>query len=497
MPAVVASDADVSAAFPRRPRAGVVMGLRAGQIALTTAAVVLTTLAAFTPLVPPVAAGTVFGIAAGLLVLAGATVEDRPAYRWLATRTAHARRARRGDTAIARPLAVTPLTRARVDLAARIGREPGVLPGRLAAVEVIESDGIAYVWDRHQATVTAVIEVTSPEFLLRDPADRNARVAGWGRVLAAATRTGAIRQVQVLERSIPDDGTELAAWTDARLTDDPAFANVTTAYRELIGGLRGGADIHHTYLALTVDVSRIKATRGERAAAMVAAWRQEYAVIARLLPTAGLDGVRLLATGDLARVIRTGFDPGAALTTPAAAVISMADAGPTGGVEAWDHLRTDGAVHAMLWVAEWPRAHVAADVLWPLVFPDGVQRSLSLLYRPFTRPQSEQAIRAKHSEIVQSSWLKNKLGRIETLADGKELDDVLARERELLAGHGEVGLLGLVTITATTLDELDASIATVQAAATQSSVDLRRVYGQQLQAFAAAALPLGVLAVAQ
>ena len=194
--------------------------------------------------------------------------------------------------------------------------------------------------------------------------------------------------------------------------------------------------------------------------------------------------------------MRTGYDPHAALNLPRQQHVDPQVAGPTAGREEWDYLRTDGAFHAVLWVAEWPRAHVAADVLWPVIFPSGVNRTLSMFYKPFTRAQSESAIRAKHSEIVQSSWLKDKLGRVETLADSKELDDVLTREAELLAGHAEIGLLGMITVTATSLDALEADITAIHAAATQASLDLRRVYGQQLQAFTAAALPLGIEVIA-
>ena len=148
----------------------------------------------------------------------------------------------------------------------------------------------------------------------------------------------------------------------------------------------------------------------------------------------------------------------------------------------------------MLWVAEWPNApRAAADVLWPIVFPSGVQRTLSLFYRPYTRAQSESAIRAKHSEIIQSFWLKDKLGRVETLADSKELDDVMAARGELLAGHGEVGLLGMVTVTAPTLDDLEAADHH-RPRRRDAGVDWTCAgsYGQQLQAFTAAALPLGI-----
>jgi hypothetical protein len=274
---------------------------------------------------------------------------------------------------------------------------------------------------------------------------------------------------------------------------------VADTYRELTGHLRGGADRHEILLAVTIDRStagpRIKAAGG-RVTGLVEVWKQEFALIERQLPSAGLVITDRLSPRRIGEVVRTAFDPGAALTIPRGPGVDPTVAGPCAGREEWAHLRADGSYHAVLWVAEWPTGRAAADFLWPVIFPGGVQRTLSLFYRPFTRAQSESAIRAKHSEIIQSSWLKDKLGRVETLADSKELTDVMARESELLEGHGEVGMLGMVTVSAPTLDQLEAAVTTVHASATQASVDLRRVTGQQLQAFTAAALPLGILVVA-
>ncbi|MDP2288620.1 MAG: hypothetical protein Q8M73_08675 [Actinomycetota bacterium] len=494
MPTAAIEDRDVTVAFPRRPRPGIVMGLRGGQVALLAVAVMMLVLALFTGTFPGPMRGLALGGVIALVILATSTVEGRPGYAWLATRTSHALRMRRGNTTFAKPLHV-----------GSIGQHPtvdkgvGLLPGRTACVQVHELDAVGYLFHPHQGTITAVAEVTSPEFLLRDPVDRNSRVAGWGRVLAAATRTGAIRQIQLLERSIPDDGSELSAYTDAHLTTEPTQLTLADAYRDLVGDLRGGADRHQTFLAITVDraaaSSRIKAAGGQMAG-LIEAWRQEYALLARLLPSAGLSIVDELSPRRLGEVVRIAYDPASTFTIQPGQGVDPAVCGPTAGREEWDYLRTDGAFHAVLWVAEWPRAHVAADVLWPVIFPSGVNRTLSLFYKPFTRAQSESAIRAKHSEIVQSSWLKDKLGRIETLADSKELDDVLTRESELLAGHAEVGLVGMITVTASTLDALEADVTSIHAAATQASLDLRRVYGQQLQAFTAAALPLGIEVIA-
>jgi hypothetical protein len=208
-------DADVTAAFPRRPRPGIVMGLRGGQVVLLSAAGLLMVLALFTQAFPGVSRGAVLGTVVALVLLATATVQDKPAYQWLTARTSHTLRAGRGNTVMGRPIRVGTLPAPNID------REIGLLPGRAASIQVHELDGVGYLFHPHEGTLTGVVEVTSPEFLLRDPVDRNARVAGWGRVLAASTRTGAIRQVQLLERSIPDDGTALAEYTNAHLTTDP------------------------------------------------------------------------------------------------------------------------------------------------------------------------------------------------------------------------------------------------------------------------------------
>ena len=490
---VTTDSADITGAFPRRPRSGIVMGLRAGQIALVAVAGVLTLIVLFTSAFPAALRGMVLGIAGVLVLLAVAVVDDRPAYRWVVARTSQALRRVRGNTVVSRPIHLGAAPVPAVD------RAVGLLPGRAASIQLYEHDGVGYLYHPHQGTLTGVIEVTSPEFLLRDPADRNARVAGWGRVLAAATRTGTIRQVHLLERSIPDDGSSLTTYTDTHLTTDPDYATLADTYRALTGHLRGGADRHQSFLAVTIDRAsaspQIKAAGG-KITGLVTVWQQEFTLLAKMLPTAGLDIVQALSARAIAEVIRTGFDPSAALRIPPDTGIDPGVAGPVGGREEWSYLRTDGAFHAVLWVAEWPNGQAAADFLWPVIFPSGIQRTLSLFYRPFTRAQSEAAIRAKHSEIIQSSFLKDKLGRVETLTDSKELTDVMARETELLHGHGEVSLLGMVTVSARSLDELEAAITTVHAAATQASMDLRRVAGQQLQAFTAAALPLGIQVVA-
>jgi hypothetical protein len=104
MPPAVVTDTDVTAAFPRRPRPGIVMGLRGGQVALLATAGLVLLVITFTGAIPGPLRGLALGASGVLVLLAIATVQDRPAYLWLTARASHAARARRGNTVMSRPV---------------------------------------------------------------------------------------------------------------------------------------------------------------------------------------------------------------------------------------------------------------------------------------------------------------------------------------------------------------------------------------------------------
>ena len=72
-----------------------------------------------------------------------------------------------------------------------------------------------------------------------------------------------------------------------------------------------------------------------------------------------------------------------------------------------------------------------------------------------------------------------------------EYDEVVAREKELAAGHAVLDFTGLLTVSGNTSELLDAACAAMEIAASQAGCDVRRLVAQQAQAFIAAALPLG------
>jgi hypothetical protein len=174
-------------------------------------------------------------------------------------------------------------------------------------------------------------------------------------------------------------------------------------------------------------------------------------------------------------------DPGANLT----------HAGPVAVSEHWDCLRHDSGWSSVLWLSEWPRIDVSADFLHPVVFSAGVRRSLSLIVRPLSTDVALRQIRKEKTDAVADMAHKQKIGQVADLSDAQEYEDLLSRERSVVAGHTDVEFAGLLTVTAGTREDLESARNQISRAAAQAACEVRPLYGRQAQGFVCAALPLG------
>lgn len=369
------------------------------------------------------------------------------------------------------------------------------LPGDLAALREWHDPetGAAMIHDPHAQTLTVMLRVQHPAFVLLDPAEQQRRVTGWGRVLAAACRSGRIARIQVMERTLPDSGSGLAEWWRQHGTDDGSWA--ATTYRELIERAGPAGERHATTISLALDMraaTRQIRSAGGGMAGTAAVLRQEMQSLQTALRSAELAFAGWLTPGDVALILRTAYDPaaGPALERHGALGRDLATAGPVAVNEAWDRLRSDSAFHAVLWISEWPRAQTFPGFLAPLVLTGGVLRSLSLHYLPVRADQAARDLRKKKTEMIADAAQRRKIGQVEDTQASAEFQDVLQQESELTAGHGILRVVGLVSVSAPTPGELDAAVAQIEQAAIQSSCETRKLVGQQAQAFTAAALPL-------
>ncbi|MGZ6583142.1 MAG: SCO6880 family protein [Solirubrobacteraceae bacterium] len=372
------------------------------------------------------------------------------------------------------------------------------LPGDAARLrQYVDPDtGAVMVYDPHAQTLTAVVALEHPAFVLLDPAEQERRVVAWGRVLATACRSGRIATLQVMERTLPDSGKGLAQWWDAHGTHDDSWTAQT--YADLIDRAGPAGERHASTISIALDMKiagrTIRAAGGGiRGAAAVL--RQEMTTMTAALRSADLSPGTWLSPGELAIILRSAYDPAVsgALERHGELGRDLATAGPVAVTESWGSLRSDSAHHAVLWISEWPRSLVFPGFLAPLLLSSGIRRTFTLLYTPMRTDRAARDIRKKKTEYISDAAQRQRIGQIEDAQQSAEYADVLQQEADLTAGHGVLRSTGLVTISAPARDELERAIAAVEQAAIQASCETRRLWAQQSQAFVAAALPVARL----
>ncbi|AXG82933.1 hypothetical protein DVK44_27320 [Streptomyces paludis] len=473
--------------FPHRSRRGILLGFSVPQLLLVSSTLALL-------LMTVISAGLLGVVAlAPLWAVSGTLVAIRRHGRSLIDwAPIVARYAQRRHTAQRLWLA-RPVTRPRQD---------GVLhlPGAAASLKVVTpGDSVnqaAAVHDPHRQTLTAIARVTSRAFALLDPAAQNHNVSSWGRALAGIARTGHVATVQVLERTVPDSGDTLTRhWAQNGQPQTPVAGEI---YSELVASAGPAAAPHETYLAISLDLKAAKRLIGQAGGGLTGAFtvmEQTTASIAQAARNAGLQVTGWLTAREIAAVVRTAYDPGALAalqqwSETGRAEADPAAAGPVVQFEEYDRLTTDSARHATYWVENWPRTETSAGFLHGMMFTAGVRRSLSLIYVPRGLESALRDVQRKKAAIIADANERARRGQVDSEEDSVEYADVKTRERQLIAGHADVALTGLVTVTAETDALLDAACAQIETHAVTAGVDLRRLNYQQPDAFALSSLPL-------
>jgi hypothetical protein len=369
------------------------------------------------------------------------------------------------------------------------------LPGDATAlrVHVDHVTGAAMVHDPHRRTLTATAVLAHPAFVLLAPADQDRRIAAWGRVFAVLAATDQIAAVQVLEATIPDAGREvLTHWRQHGANDDRWAGR---SYAELVEHAAPASSRHRTTITISLDLRRAARevrNHGRGVAAAAAVLRQDMHTLTVALRSAELKLSSWLAPDQLATLVRAAYDPSVGERDETRPSGDLATAGPMGIHEHWDHFVADDNAHtAVLWISEWPRSEVPTTFLHPLILKAGVHKSFSLIARPVPARDAMRAIRRQKVDYVTDAEQKARIGQLQDFSDAQEYQDLLQRERELVAGHTDLLFTGFLAVTAPSRDDLDAAVADLQRAAIQCGCETRRLVGQQSQAFAAAALPLG------
>jgi hypothetical protein len=365
------------------------------------------------------------------------------------------------------------------------------LPSELAGVSLVDinSEGRqfgAFAEHRHRR-LTAVLVCRAVSFALLDPEVQERRLAQWGLLLASLPGT-AVRRLQWIERTAPARGDELARWLhEARDPDLPLRGTpIVESYLELIGTSTRVTQDHEVLLAVQVDGARVKG-RHEEIDRLLA---DETQRIAHALEGAEIRVQGALASGQMARALRTAFDPYARselaaidAVTGRKGVLAKHESMPLGAQEEWDHYRCDGACHATFWVSGWPRVEVSPMFLDALLGSSATVRTVAVTFDPIAPERSTREVEAALTRDRADRELRHRFGQTETARHRQSQDAAARREAELASGHTEVRLSGFITVSGRDLTDLERACAEIHQQAARARIELHRMYGQQAEAF--------------
>jgi hypothetical protein len=110
-------------------------------------------------------------------------------------------------------------------------------------------------------------------------------------------------------------------------------------------------------------------------------------------------------------------------------------------------------------------------------------RTVALSMEPISPLRAHREVEQQVVKSMADEELRQKAGFAFTARRRRAQEAVSRREQELADGHADYRVAGYVTVTAETEEDLEAACGEVEQAAQQAFLEIRRLYGQQDQAF--------------
>jgi hypothetical protein len=376
------------------------------------------------------------------------------------------------------------------------------LPGDLAGLRMISApnpDGqtrVGLCLDERAGTVTAALLTQGTPIILEESAEQQARLDEWESVMESTCDADtAITRWQLLFRSMPDSTNQAQQYYLDKVVDRDSLP--ASALRELVSRAAPAAQRHEVFfvVALSLDglAADIKASGGDDDAIGVVVVERlielQRQIIEARIPVKGW-----LSPGHYAAVIHSQFDPDALPLYDAQAddrdEMDPRTAGPSATERQWVSYLHDSGMSSTIWVHELPRRSVKANWLSPLLQQGDVRRSITLVAEPLDTARAERSINNQRLAAAGTIYTKEKHGLIVDARTEKELSAAQRLDDELSSGAGYFRYHMFVTVTASDQERLRRSVTAVRRRLTRIRCMSMVLYGEQDQAFFAAALPL-------
>lgn len=387
------------------------------------------------------------------------------------------------------------------------------LPGVLAGMQIHDGPPMAgrlmrpaIIQNHATRTWAATARIAHPGIGMAGETDRDRMGAGLAELLEAASTSSRIDLVAICVRTVPDDGTERAAWVRRHARDDEPDLSAQI-HAQLEAAINGAAVRTEAFVTVVVREDAIAKDARRAGRGIAGRARILHGTLAeietRLTGTIGCTRVEWLDTVALATAIRTGFEPGDAAVLAdsllqhqqdpsLSAGVPLAAAGPTSASTALRSYR-HGEWTSVASTILLPRKGALMGALARVLVPSqiGERRALTVFLRPVGQGTADRATGRAEMSAAMAAEVRRKVGRVERAKDRRSLRHVHETDENLEHGRSLVKLSSAAAITVpATWDahdcgrRLDASIRLC--GFTPLPLD-----GAHDAAFAAAVIPLG------
>jgi len=368
-----------------------------------------------------------------------------------------------------------------------------VLPGILSGCKVSE-----YVdsWNRSFAlvehpnnTAAVVIRLTPAGSNLVDQETVDIQVAYWGQWIGDLSNESGITGASITIESLPDLGGRLNREVTSRRggrTPPPRRGGVRRGLDESTGSNQVRVWVTLTFSLAALGGRKNKEIAGREIASRLPGLTQG-------LVAAGGGATHLVTVNELARLVRSAYDPDSeelfdqALAAGQTINLEWGQSGPVFAQADFSSYRHDGAVSRVWTMTCPPRGAVQSAVLSRLLEPNrDVQRKrVTILYQPMDAAKAPSVVeRDLNHARANAAGARPSARSINELAAASEVAS------EEASGAGLVDFAMIITAT-TTPDHLEDTSVTVNALSAASRLLIRPAYGAQDSGFALG-LPLGL-----
>lgn len=323
-----------------------------------------------------------------------------------------------------------------------------------------------------------------------------------GNLLVGIGQRDVVDRLSLLVRTVPEDGTEHAVWTERhRISNPPELA--ARAAAELDASVGAIAVRHELFLTVSGTETALRRPAAAAGGGIVGRACALYRVLDGIddaVKALGVADLRWLSSPDLATSIRCGFNPAAtaalhreALTGISHSGLPMALAGPTRTPVPQARSYSHDAFTTVSYSVLMPEAGTVFGSLAPLlaVKTPGERRSLAIHYEVLGAGRSSRAVQANRFRANAISDYKARKGFTTTAADERGAWGARAQEHAIAAGHAMVRFAPLCAVTVPSAWNVEDHASRLENDAA-GRFRLLRLELAQDSAFVAACLPVGI-----